>query len=552
MFIKVVPNTKGKPGTFFCYLVESYRENGSIKHHTIKNFGLLEEDQVPFLKAMYAKKKPRLVYDDEVMQYRTKAVLKTALDDLTTILYSDQVSSAAKTTVRGFTQTRKISLQDVLLFYTFRHCETTNKDISSYFSKVGKNQASKQAMFKALNKMNPEVFPLIIREFAKQFYEHQDYDTLNGWIVLACDGSKMDLPLTTELRERFGGVLNQTIVDESKVKKPQASCSVLVDVINHVVLDACVKPYRTSELPMLYEHLENCRDLLQGKKVMILCDRYYGSAELFFYCKLKGYRLLVRAKSYMYKDQVREIESDGDIHLVINKAWMRRLKREDCRSYAEKNPELDIRAVKSHYEYTFDSYKRQHPPVTIDSVYLTDLYREEFPKETIIDLYHTRRWDSETAYFGIKTHLEAERFNSGKYNIIVNELYGKILCYSICGIIYSRVNEIIIEKQKKDTNQKNLYEHIPNMKYICDAIRLEYKFLQCIILDLVSGDYKTEYLKCLEDDCSRHTVPVRPGRHYKRWGRWMSWIPTAKFRIDGRRNPPIEKCYKTKGYCTVQ
>ena len=28
MFIKVVPNTKGVKNTSFCYLVESYRENG--------------------------------------------------------------------------------------------------------------------------------------------------------------------------------------------------------------------------------------------------------------------------------------------------------------------------------------------------------------------------------------------------------------------------------------------------------------------------------------------------------------------------------------------
>ena len=65
MFIKVVPNTKGVKNTSFCYLVESYRENGKIKHRTLKNFGLLENDQAPYLKAMYAKKKPRLVYDDE-------------------------------------------------------------------------------------------------------------------------------------------------------------------------------------------------------------------------------------------------------------------------------------------------------------------------------------------------------------------------------------------------------------------------------------------------------------------------------------------------------
>lgn len=53
-------------------------------------------------------------------------------------IHSKEVSSAAKTSVRGFTQPRKITLQDVILFYTFRHCETTNKDIISFFSKIEK------------------------------------------------------------------------------------------------------------------------------------------------------------------------------------------------------------------------------------------------------------------------------------------------------------------------------------------------------------------------------------------------------------------------------
>ena len=110
-------------------------------------------------------------------------------------------------------------------------------------------------MFKALDKTNPDVFPLIIRQFAKDFYEHQDYQTLNDWIVLACDGTKMDLPPSEEMREKFGGYLNQTITDESMVRKPQATCSVLMDVVNHVVLDALIKPCSTSEIPILYEHL---------------------------------------------------------------------------------------------------------------------------------------------------------------------------------------------------------------------------------------------------------------------------------------------------------
>lgn len=64
MFIKAVQNNKGRKGTYYCSLVEAYRENSKIKHRTIRSFGLLTEEQLPYLKAMYAKKKPRLVYDD--------------------------------------------------------------------------------------------------------------------------------------------------------------------------------------------------------------------------------------------------------------------------------------------------------------------------------------------------------------------------------------------------------------------------------------------------------------------------------------------------------
>lgn len=479
------------------------------------------------------------------------ADIKRALDDFIKIAASDEIANAARTTVRGFTQPRKISLQDVLLFYTFRSCETTNKEISFLFSKLEKTKVSKQGMFKALNKMNPEVFPLMIRRFAECFYSHQDYKTLDGYIVLACDGSKMDLPPSQVMIDKFGGYLNNRIKTKSDVKKPQANCSVLVDVLNHVVLDAMVKPCLTSELPMLYEHLENCKDLLKNKKVILLCDRYYGSAELFLYCTMYGYRYLVRGKSYMYKDQVRNIKDDGEIYLEFDKAWLRRLKRDDCRELARQSLGLNVRVVKNHYEYTLSETRKTREPITVDSIYMTDLKRSTFNRESIIELYHVKRWDNETAYFDIKAHLEAERFNSGKYNIVVNEILGKILCYSICGIIYNRIEKIIIEKYSKKANRTK-YEYIPNMKYICDSVRIEHRFLKYLAANPNNVENFSFYLKQLEDDCARNMVPVRPGRHYKRWGRWMSTLPTTKFRVDGRRNPPIQRCFKANGYKTVQ
>ncbi len=130
MFIKVVPNTKGVHDTCFCYLVESYRENGKIKHRTLKNFGLLE--------APYGNVSKSVCIQDTRIDVGCKA-----LEDLTEILSSDEVIRAAKTTKGGFTQVRKISLLDTLLFYIFRSAETTNKDITAYFSKAEKPKGIK-------------------------------------------------------------------------------------------------------------------------------------------------------------------------------------------------------------------------------------------------------------------------------------------------------------------------------------------------------------------------------------------------------------------------
>ncbi len=49
MFVKVVPNNKGRKNTSFIYLVQSYRENGKVKPRTIHDLGLFKNDQAPYV-----------------------------------------------------------------------------------------------------------------------------------------------------------------------------------------------------------------------------------------------------------------------------------------------------------------------------------------------------------------------------------------------------------------------------------------------------------------------------------------------------------------------
>lgn len=64
MFIKILTKIiNGKPH-YYASLVENRRVNGKVKQIVKVNLGPVTEDQIPYLKAAYSKKKPRLVYDD--------------------------------------------------------------------------------------------------------------------------------------------------------------------------------------------------------------------------------------------------------------------------------------------------------------------------------------------------------------------------------------------------------------------------------------------------------------------------------------------------------
>ena len=55
---------KGKK-RYYASLVENKRIDGKVVQIVKANLGPVTEEQIPYLKAAYATKKPRLVYDDD-------------------------------------------------------------------------------------------------------------------------------------------------------------------------------------------------------------------------------------------------------------------------------------------------------------------------------------------------------------------------------------------------------------------------------------------------------------------------------------------------------
>jgi hypothetical protein len=80
-------------------------------------------------------------------------------------------------------------------------------------------------------KLNYEVFSHLNREYLRDYYASKEPKLWNGYIVLAIDGSKAEVPNSDENRNAFGKSGNQ---HESGETRALVSCA--LDVLNHFIV----------------------------------------------------------------------------------------------------------------------------------------------------------------------------------------------------------------------------------------------------------------------------------------------------------------------------
>lgn len=63
MFIKILTKKYGNNTHYYASLVENKRVDGKVVQTVKANLGPVTEEQIPYLKAAYARRKPKLVYE---------------------------------------------------------------------------------------------------------------------------------------------------------------------------------------------------------------------------------------------------------------------------------------------------------------------------------------------------------------------------------------------------------------------------------------------------------------------------------------------------------
>ena len=346
----------------------------------------------------------------------------------------------------AFTRSGKLSFSNLIYFVL----QSVHKSIPINYARFLENFpsdlpifVSKQAISKARQGISHKAFLELFRLSVKQFYfQPVNLRTWNGFHIYAVDGSTIQIPESKENYEVFGGNPNKT-----KIISPLASASVLYDVINDILIDVSLHPYRYNERESAKAHVDF---LPRFPNSIILFDRGYPSEDMFHYLNSKGILFLMRVPKTFKKAISEQEDALFTYPASCNKE------------------SLTLRSIHFLLEDGSTEYL------------VTNLMPEQIAKENFPDLYQFR-WGVESKYRELKNRLEIEAFNSIKPASIQQEFFAAMYLSNLVAVIKSESDSKIIVS----INNRHAYQ--ANRSYILNRIK------NCIVhlLRLKSSRSKT-------------------------------------------------------------
>jgi hypothetical protein len=397
----------------------------------------------------------------------------------------------------SWTRERAMPLGDILRCTLGKKGLTTVMELRRYFQETGDGEpaVSKQDYLRQRQKLNPKVFKLLNREYLRHFYAGKEVKWWQGMIVLAVDGSRVEIPNSKENRQVYGE-------SENKYGKAvaRANFSGLYDVYNGFFVDIGVHHFRSSELEEAKEHIGELKEIIGEQPVLIIFDRNYASLELMNYLEKRGIKYLIRLHAGDYKAEVVSMSSgDEEVELGHTKTRLEHLRRtrpERARELAQEES-THARIIKMRFD-------NGETGALITN--LTDCGAGEIKR-----LYR-KRWMIEKKYHTLKNKMRFESV-TGKASIYVEQdLRAQVL-------VYNMVQDVItgaeLQAQRKKKKKKPCRHKTRINENIATGLYKE-QFIRLMLEE--DPERKNLLFIHLKEEMMKNIVPVRvlPGSP-RRW-----------------------------------
>jgi hypothetical protein len=392
-----------------------------------------------------------------------------------------------------FTRIRKISLDNLMLSVLFRKGRTLQMELRSFKELLAlKDTISKVGYLKQRLKLNPLAFLELARYHAENFYKDAHMvKKKNGYLVLAVDGSLINIPTTEENLITYGNASNKNVKPHA-----QLGISCLYDSMNKMIVDCSINRWKFDERGQARVHIDNMPKVIGTHPSVIIFDRGYPSGEFFIELMERQQKFLFRLSSFAFKQEQKQMKNDDClVEIVFDRTRINAHRGTPTADKLMKTGSIQLRFVRillqsGEYEYL-----------------VTNLTPEEFSTTEIGELY-SLRWGIETVYDDLKNKLSIENFTGMKPVLLEQDIYATIY---LCNIM----NDIMLEAQMElEQEEGNKSKHGMSInKNIAIGIMKE----DLIHFILEKNDMKRKArMVSIVNEIKRNLLPIRKGRHYPR------------------------------------
>jgi hypothetical protein len=304
----------------------------------------------------------------------------------------------------SWTRNRRLPLSELVLCILGQRGLTTSQELEDFFHRTGKDEevVSKQDYFERRKRLNYVVFKNMNMRYLRDFYGREGGKKWRGYLVLAIDGSRFEIPNSKSNRAAYGCEKQR-----NGEMVARAACGVAVDVYNRFILDMTIDRYGTSEIEQAKGQIGAIRAIIGSQRVVLLFDRGYPSVEVMNVLEKEGIKYVIRLNGTAYMRERNAIPGeDGETDIRHSATRLRKVRMKDP-AFAEQlgaQGSTRVRIVRNQFGAN-------------PGAFVTNLF-EPVEAEEIRNLYRLR-WKVEQRFHTLKNKMKGE-YVSGK-----NELYVK-------------------------------------------------------------------------------------------------------------------------------
>ena len=369
---------------------------------------------------------------------------------------AENISDFVKSPGKDMTRERDCTFVDTVLITCSFSAKRINTELFDFFSAKKSRIPSKSALTQQRNKLNDKLFPHIFHSFNKKVPFTKTYKGLH---LIAIDGSDLNLPTCS--------------TDHTYAIKQARSDGFYYQMHLNAAYDLLEKRYCGMEIqprPQMNEG-KAFRSLVNSYgnpgSALFIADRGYVSCNNIAFLLENRHHFLIRAKapdssaSFLRHVVTEESPDDVDVCFYLTRSVKKHDKNPD--KYKLLNCQREFLYIphgdtESLYEMRFRVVRFSIGDGSVEYI-VTNLSREAFPSGEIKKLYELR-WGIETSFRSLKYALSLTFLHSVKRELIIQEVYAKLIAYNFSSLLHAYAEEWKHYKSRKGLFYKVSFEDV--------------------------------------------------------------------------------------------